>query len=79
MINCPWEKINGFRSYIDFENFLKWIDEQVRVHQAEELTVLQHYMDVNCIEERWYRHISSGQVWRLVWPDPPFTGLFAPI
>lgn len=76
MKKCPLEKIDGFQSYLEFEDFLDFINEQIQIGNARKLQVEKPYMGVTSIDESWYLHIESDQVWRLVWPDPPFTGLF---
>lgn len=76
MKNCPWKSIDDFRSLIEFERFGKWVDEQVVAGEALEVVVTRPYLDAPAFREKWYRHAASGEVWRLVWPDGPFTGLF---
>lgn len=76
MKNCPWELISDFRSLNEFERFVRWIDEQVAVGEAVETTVIRPYLDAPSFREKWYRHTPSREVWRLVWPDGPFTGVF---
>ena len=29
--------------------------------------------------EVWYLHLQSRETWRLVWPEPPFDGIFKKI
>jgi len=79
MKTCPWEKINEFQSYSEFERFVSWIDEQVKSGVAEELQVRKPYIGATTFREKWYRHVASGKTWRLVWPDGPFTGIFEPV
>lgn len=76
MKNCPWETIDDFRSLIEFERFGKWIDEQTVAGEALQVEVIRPYLDAPAFREKWYCHAASGEVWRLVWPDGPFTGLF---
>jgi hypothetical protein len=73
---CPWEAITDYRSAIEFDQFVQWMDEQLRVGVAEEVSVQKPYIGATTFREKWFRHIESGQLWRLVWPDGPFTGLF---
>lgn len=73
---CSWESINDFASFSEFNRFVSWIDKQVAIGQAVELEVGAPYLDATSFTEKWYRHIDSGETWRLVWPDGPFTGLF---
>jgi hypothetical protein len=76
MKNCPWESIEDFRSLNEFERFGRWMDEQVTTGEAMEVVVARPYIDAPAFREKWYRHAASGEVWRLVWPDGPFTGVF---
>lgn len=78
MNNCPWEKIDDFGSLSEFERFVTWLKEQVAMAEAAEVEVVRPYLDATTFEEKWFKHLESGQVWRLVWPDYPFTGLFEP-
>jgi hypothetical protein len=73
---CPWEEISGFQHMYEFNRFLEWMNEQVREKIAEEIAVQQPFTGKNAFRESWYRHAQTGEVWRLVWPDEPFTGLF---
>ena len=79
MKKCLWEEIDGFQSLGEFNGFVAWINEQVATGKAKELLVKSPYMDATTFEEKWFAHLESGQVWRLVWPDGPFTGLFEPV
>jgi len=75
MKNCSWEMISDFQSLSEFNRFVDWINEQVSSGLAEEVPVLRPYSGLS-FREKWYRHLASGQTWRLVWPEWPFTGLF---
>lgn len=79
MTACPWEKINDFQSYSEFERFIAWLDAQIRASAAEETAVSNPYLGATTFVEKWVRHVGSGQVWRVVWPDAPFRGLFEPV
>ncbi len=72
---CPWGKINDFQSLSEFNRFVGWMDEQVNAGVAEEIAVERPYVGAT-FKEKWYRHSASKEVWRLVWPDSPFTGVF---
>ncbi len=39
MIDCPWEKIDGFFSLNEYERFLKWIVVQVDAGLAVEVAL----------------------------------------
>ena len=76
MKSSLWEEIDDFRSLNEFERFEKWICTQLTSGDAVEVQVVAAYLDAPAFKEKWYRHIDSGETWRLVWPDGPFTGLF---
>jgi len=73
---CPWEKISDFQSMSEFNRFVDWMNEQVRAGHAEEVPVRMPYIGATAFREKWVRHIESGEIWRLVWPDAPFAGVF---
>ena len=74
-MSSPWERIDDFRSLGEFEHFLSWMQQQLNDGTAQEVPVRSHYIGAN-FSEKWFRHVGSGEVWRLVWPDIPFTGVF---
>lgn len=75
---CPWNKVDAFSSYVEFETFLLWIEKQVKLGKAKEMTVKKPraLIDDKPSGEKWYLHVQSSEVWRLLWPDPPFRGEF---
>ncbi len=79
MNTCPWDMIDNFQSQGEFDRFLRWLDGQVADGIAHKTVVKQPYLGANTFKEAWFEHVGSGQLWRLVWPDFPFTGLFAPV
>jgi hypothetical protein len=76
MTACPWEMIDGFQSRLEFDRFADWMNEQVTNGGAVEAQVVAPYLEATAFTEKWFKHTPSGYVWRLVWPDGPFTGLF---
>ena len=76
MMKCPLNKIDDFQSLSEFHSFVHWIDEQVLAKTVRELPVKTPYAGATTLTEKWFFHVDSGEVWRLVWPDPPFTGVF---
>ena len=76
MTKCSWEKINNFQMRSEFDRFAAWMLEQVSLGVAEQVSVTHPYSGAPSFPEKWFRHIGSGEVWRLVWPDGPFHGLF---
>ena len=76
-IKCPWEQINDFRSLSEFKQFEKWMNEQIAADEAIEVPVINPYLGHYAgFDEKQYRHVASGKLWRLVWPESPFTGIF---
>ncbi|MBI2385005.1 MAG: hypothetical protein HYV14_03215 [Elusimicrobia bacterium] len=75
---CPWEPIHGFHSPSEFQKFEKWITGQIQERQAEELPVEVEFQG-NYGPQRWFKHVSSGQIWYLAPPDAPFYGVFEPL
>ncbi|RZS44752.1 hypothetical protein EV193_101630 [Herbihabitans rhizosphaerae] len=70
-----WEEIHGFESASEFARFEKWIRDAVTEGSLTEVPVGERYGDIAAFDERWFRE-PAGQAWRLVAPDPPFTGVF---
>lgn len=73
---CPWERIDAFNGWLEFERFETWMREQIAGGLAEERPVLKPYNTVCGLKEQWFAHKPSLQVWRLVRPEPPFAGFF---
>lgn len=79
MTKCPWKEISEFQSPAEFADFKNWIDEQVFLNNAVRVDVKERYSGATMRGEWWFQHRVSGEVWRLVEPDPPFYGLFEPV
>jgi hypothetical protein len=71
-----WEPIEGFRSPGEFARFQRWIADRVEEGAAERVPVDPDFEDANPLLEQWYRDAGTGEVWRLVLPDPPSRGSF---
>ena len=76
---CRWEEVNAFQSLIEFNRFVDWMTAQTKSGAAEEVAVRAPYIGSATFREKWFRHVPSGDTWRLVWPDVPFKGVFEPI
>lgn len=70
-----WDEIHGFLSPGEFERFRQWIAEAQAEGVLTEVPVSEPYSGSPLFDERWYRS-TSGTVWRVVEPDPPFRGVF---
>ena len=78
MNKCPWAEISSFHSLIEFQDCERWVTEQIQSGVAEEIEVEEPFSGIS-FEERWFKYLPSGEIWRLVEPDPPFCGLFEPV
>lgn len=76
VMQCPWEAIDDFASLSEFNRLVAWLADQVKEGSTEVAPVTSPYMGATTFKEMWFRHVETGQVWRLVWPDGPFHGLF---
>lgn len=73
---CPWEEVPSFRTPVEFRSFERWMTGQVSAGMARQVPVGQPYLPDPIHVEIWYLHLRSREVWRLVWPEPPFAGVF---
>jgi hypothetical protein len=79
-MSCPWEEVEGFVSLVEFRSFERWMTGQVSAGMARQVPVADPYRhDEPALVEVWYVHLMSREVWRLVWPEPPFDGIFQKI
>ena len=76
---ADWEPIDGFRSPGEFERFEGWLADRVADGTAARIPVDRARKDANPLFEEWYRCTETGQVWRLLRPDPPSRGSFVPV
>jgi hypothetical protein len=76
---ADWEPIEGFSSPGEFERFQGWLSSLVEGGAAERVPVDAGWKDANPLFEEWYRCAPTGQVWRLLFPDPPSRGSFVPV
>jgi hypothetical protein len=67
------EKIDGFDSIWEFERFQKYIATLINSNDLRSIRVQKKYD--GGIEE-WYRCTGCNTIWRLVFPDFPFKGLW---
>jgi hypothetical protein len=79
MNSSNWTKINDFKSLGEFNLFILWLNVQVDNGQAFEVPVQSPYIGNSTFTEKWFKELGSETVWRVVWPDFPFTGLFEPV
>ena len=74
--DCGWQNIDHFRSLADYESVRASVAQQVNSGQVLEVRVAKPYSGLKTIDERWFRCSKSGEVGRLIAPDPPFPGIF---
>ena len=74
-----WEEIHGFRSPGEYQRFVRYLEAQVNAGDAAELPADPSYGRGEIYGGRWFKANDTGDVWRLVPPDPPFTGLWEPV
>jgi hypothetical protein len=72
---ADWDEIHGFASPGEFNRFRQWVEEALEEGALAEVPVGSPYSGSPMFDEHWYRS-SSGDVWRVVAPDPPFRGVF---
>lgn len=71
-----WEEIRGFSSPGEYDRFVAFLREQLVAGSAEEIDPDPDYGAGEVYGGRWIRDPGTGEVWRLVPPDPPFRGLW---
>jgi hypothetical protein len=76
-VNCPWEKVSEFVSPGERDRFSKWMQDQIAEGNAAEVEATTEHQVI--IGERWFKHVASGALWRLVPADGPMAPGFWPI
>ncbi len=74
-----WEEVHGFQSPGEYQRFIQYIESQVKIGRAVEVPPDPSYRLGEIVGGRWFQDIESGEVWRLIAPDPPFYGLWEPL
>jgi len=74
-----WEEIHGFSGPGEYERFVRYIHGQVASGHADEVEADGEYGRGEIYGGRWFKDRETGQIWRLVPPDPPFRGLWEPV
>jgi hypothetical protein len=74
-----WEPIRAFGSAAEFERFRDLISRCVERACVERVPVDTRWKDANPLFEEWFRCAATGEVWRLLKPDPPSRGAFVPV
>jgi hypothetical protein len=66
---------------ISFKNFIEYseLEHALELHEHfNETKVLTPYSTVG-LEEKWYLNTITNEYWRLIRPDPPFSGLWSKV
>ena len=71
-----WEEIQGFQTPGEYQRFVEYIEAQARAGTARELPADPAYRRGEVYGGRWFQDVESGEIWRLIPPDPPFTGMW---
>jgi hypothetical protein len=74
--DCPWEKIDKFVSPGELNRFLIWMQDQISAGISIEVTAIPERQLI--MNERWFKHVTSGAMWRLVPNDGPLAPGFWP-
>jgi hypothetical protein len=74
-----WDEIHGFSSPSEYARFVRYLEGQVLSGAAKEIAPDPEYGAGEIYGGRWFQHSESGEIWRLVSPDPPFHGLWEPV
>lgn len=72
-----WEEISSFGSLRERDRFLTWMRSQVAIGLAEEVRAPRG--GPFGTRDRWFRHVSSGTLWRLVPDENPYGPGFWPV
>jgi hypothetical protein len=70
------EQIPGFASLREYQRFVVSIEEHIKAGSIQEIAAEKDYHRGEIYGGRWFEHLRSGEVWRLVEPDFPFKGLW---
>lgn len=70
MTDCNWEEIHAFRSWGEYQRFVRWIEAQVREGICEEIG--RQATPHGEWDDRWFKCNFSGVVWKLSCPDPGY-------
>ena len=78
-INCACgflEEIHGFETPGEYENFMKYLDEQEAAGSIIKVDADSNYEKGLIYGGDWYKCATCNETWRIVRPDFPFRGLW---
>lgn len=70
------EEIDTFSSPGEFRRFERFLEEGIASGELQQVATDPGYHEGEIYGGRWFRLVRDGTVWRLVEPDPPFSGTF---
>jgi hypothetical protein len=73
------EQIGGFGSPAEYERLERMLEAAVADGVVVGVLLNPDYQRGRISGGRWFRDVSSGEVWRLVPPDFPFRGSWEPV
>ena len=73
-IMFTWETINNFGSLRERDEFVVWLQQEIALGLAQEVTPTAPDDG-----ERWYKHLATGSLWRLVSDENPYGPGFWPV
>ena len=71
-----WYRIDGFLGPAEYDRFCAYLQRQVDAGVADRVPTDPDYGPGQIYGGTWYKNRQTGEVWRLVPPDFPFTGLW---
>ena len=74
-MDWEWERIGNFGSLYERDRFVAWMRKQIKDGMAEEIDAPAGF-DAG---DRWFRHIPTGSLWRLVSDQNPHGPGFWPV
>ncbi|MCQ8895785.1 hypothetical protein NQT62_04925 [Limnobacter humi] len=72
---CDCEKLRECKSFDGWKDFDSFVELLNKAGVVSTTPVITPYFNVG-LSENWYRCEKCQRVWRLVEPDPPFSGLW---
>ena len=71
-----WEKIDNFGSLRERDSFLAWMQHQIAAGIAEPVDAPSE--EPSEPGDQWFKHLSTGSLWRLVPVENPYGPGFWP-
>ena len=69
MYRVRQSRFEGISDFLRFQSSIEADNDWVKI------PVGSPYANIG-LQEDWYKHKLSGEIWRLVEPDPPFRGIW---